>query len=39
MINLNEFEKDILKSVENREWSSKEDINNGFKELQSYIKN
>ena len=38
MINLDEYEKDILESVENGEWESKGNINKRLKELQSYIK-
>ena len=38
MANLDEFELDILKSVENGEWESKGDIENRIKELQSIIK-
>ena len=39
MINLDEYEKDILQSVENGEWKSRGNIDNRIKELQSYIKN
>ena len=39
MINLDEYEQDILQSVENGEWESKNNINNRLVELQSYIKN
>ena len=38
MANLNEFELDILNSVENGEWESKGDITERAKELQSIIK-
>ena len=38
MANLDEFELDILKNVENGEWESKGDIENRIKELQSIIK-
>lgn len=36
---LDEFEKDILQSVEANEWKSKNNKNTRLKELQSYIKN
>ena len=36
---LDEFEKDILKSVEANEWKSKNNTKERLKELQSYIKN
>jgi predicted DNA binding CopG/RHH family protein len=39
MINLNEYEQDILQSVENGEWESKNYIDDRLLELQSYIKN
>ena len=39
MINLDEYEADILQSVENGEWQSRGDIDNRMKELQSYVKN
>ena len=39
MINLDEYEADILQSVENGEWQSRGDIDNRIKELQSYVKN
>ena len=39
MINLDEYETDILQSVENGEWQSRGDIENRMKELQSYVKN
>ena len=38
MANLDEFELDILKSVENGEWENKGDIVTRTKELQSIIK-
>lgn len=38
MINLDEYEQDILQSVENGEWESKNNIDNRLLELQSYIK-
>ncbi len=39
MPNLDDFEKDILKSVENDEWQSKGNLNERTKELQSYLQN
>ena len=36
---LDDFEKDILKSVESGEWKSKNNKEKRLKELQSYIKN
>ena len=36
---LDEFEKDILQSVEANEWKSKNNTIERLKELQSYIKN
>ena len=39
MINLDEYEADILQSVENGEWQSRGNIDNRMKELQSYVKN
>ena len=36
---LDEFEKDILQSVERNEWKSKNNRDTRLKELQSYIKN
>jgi len=38
MVNLDEFELDILNSVENNEWESKGDIDRRRVELQSIIK-
>ncbi len=38
MINLDEYEQDILQSVENGEWESKNNTDNRLLELQSYIK-
>ncbi|MEA3289449.1 MAG: antitoxin [Campylobacterota bacterium] len=38
MTNLDEYEQDILQSVENGEWESKKDIEERLLELQSYIK-
>jgi predicted DNA binding CopG/RHH family protein len=39
MINLDEYEADILQSVENEEWQSRGNIDKRTKELQSYVKN
>jgi predicted DNA binding CopG/RHH family protein len=39
MINLDEYETDILQSVENGEWQSRGNIDERMKELQSYVKN
>ena len=39
MIELDEYETDILQSVENGEWQSHGNIDNRMKELQSYVKN
>jgi predicted DNA binding CopG/RHH family protein len=39
MITLDEYEQDILQSVENGEWQSKENLDIRIQELQSYIKN
>ena len=39
MIDLDEYEIDILQSVENDEWQSRGNIDNRIKELQSYVKN
>ena len=39
MITLDEYEQDILNSVENGEWQSKENLDIRIQELQSYIKN
>ncbi len=39
MIDLDEYETDILQSVENDEWQSRGSIDNRIKELQSYVKN
>lgn len=38
MTNLDEYEQDILQSVENGEWESKKNIDERLLELQSYIK-
>jgi predicted DNA binding CopG/RHH family protein len=37
-MNLDEFEKDILQSVENDEWESKDNLDTRLLELQSYLK-
>jgi len=39
MIELDEYETDILKSVENGEWQSRGNVEDRMKELQSYLKN
>jgi len=39
MPKLDDFEKDILESVENNEWQSKGNLDERTKELQSYLKN
>ncbi len=39
MSNYDEFEKEILESVEGEEWVSKGNLNERTKELQSFIKN
>ena len=39
MITLDEYEKDILQSVESGEWQSKNNIDTKIQELQSYVKN
>ena len=39
MINLDEYETELLQSVENGEWQSRGDIDSRMKELQSYVKN
>ena len=38
MINLDEYEQDILQSVESGEWESKNNTDDRLLELQSYIK-
>ena len=38
MTNLDEYEQDILQSVENGEWESKKNIDERLLELHSYIK-
>ena len=39
MIDLDEYEADILQSVENEEWQSRGNIDERMKELQAYVKN
>jgi len=39
MTNLDEYEAELLQSVENGEWQSRGDIDKRIKELQSYVKN
>ena len=39
MIDLDDYETDILQSVENNEWLSRGNIDGRIKELQSYVKN
>jgi len=39
MIALDEYEQDILQSVENGEWQSKNNLDDRLQELQSYVKN
>ena len=39
MIELDEYETELLQSVENGEWQSRGDIDKRIKELQSYVKN
>jgi len=39
MLELDEYETDILQSVENGEWQSRGNIDERMKELQSYVKN
>ncbi len=38
-VNLDNFEQDILDSVENNEWQSKGDIKTRLTELQGFLKN
>jgi len=38
MTNLDKYEQDILQSVENGEWESKNNIDERLLELQSYVK-
>lgn len=39
MTNLDEYEQDILQSVESGAWKSKKEIDKRLLELQSYVKN
>ncbi len=39
MIALDEYERNILQSVENGEWQSKNNINDRMQDLQSYVQN
>ena len=39
MIELDEYEAELLQSVENGEWQSRDNIDERMKELQSYVKN
>jgi len=39
MPKLDDFEKEILESVENGEWKSKDNIDKRLKELQGYLSN
>jgi predicted DNA binding CopG/RHH family protein len=39
MIELDEYETELLQSVENGEWQSRGDVDERIKELQSYVKN
>ena len=39
MIDLDEYETELLQSVESGEWQSRGDIDERMKELQSYVKN
>jgi predicted DNA binding CopG/RHH family protein len=39
MIELDEYETELLQSVENEEWQSRGNIDERIKELQSYVKN
>jgi len=39
MIALDEYETELLQSVENGEWQSRGNIDDRIKELQSYVKN
>jgi len=39
MLNLDEYETELLQSVENGEWQSRGNIDKRMKELQSYVKN
>ena len=39
MHDLDKYEQEILESVENGEWKSKNNLDDRLKELQSYVKN
>ena len=39
MIDLDEYETELLQSVENGEWQSRGNVDERMKELQSYVKN
>ena len=39
MLDLDEYETELLQSVENGEWQSRGNIDERMKELQSYVKN
>jgi len=39
MLDLDEYETELLQSVENGEWKSRGNIDKRMKELQSYVKN
>ena len=39
MVNLDKYEEEILQSVENGEWRSKNNLDKRLKELQGFIKN
>ena len=39
MIKLDEYETELLQSVENGEWQSRGNVDKRIKELQSYVKN
>jgi len=39
MLDLDEYETELLQSVENGEWQSRGNIDKRMKELQSYVKN
>ena len=39
MIDLDEYETELLQSVENGEWQSRGNVDERVKELQSYVKN
>ena len=39
MLDLDEYETELLQSVENGEWQSRDNIDERMKELQSFVKN